>query len=87
MGGSSGLGLATAQKLAQHGFNLVVLHRDRRTDLDEITAQFEQIQAMGSKVISFNVDATNGSKQKELIHEIEKTRSHRGRWPPWIVSA
>lgn len=70
LGGSSGLGLATAQKLGQHGFNLILLHRDRRTDLDEITSQLEQIRALGVKVVSFNADATNGTKQKELIHEI-----------------
>ncbi|WP_350285765.1 SDR family oxidoreductase [uncultured Croceitalea sp.] len=70
VGGSSGLGLATAKKLAQHDFNLIVLHRDRRADLDEITVQLEQIKAMGAKVISFNADATNGLKQKELVHEI-----------------
>ena len=38
LGGSSGLGLATAKKLAKHGYNLIVLHRDRRADIAEIAS-------------------------------------------------
>ena len=30
LGGSSGFGLATALKLAAHGMNLCIVHRDRR---------------------------------------------------------
>jgi NAD(P)-dependent dehydrogenase (short-subunit alcohol dehydrogenase family) len=30
IGGSSGFGLAAAQKLAAHGMNLCIVHRDRR---------------------------------------------------------
>ena len=30
LGGSSGFGLASAQKLAEHGMNCFLVHRDRR---------------------------------------------------------
>ena len=36
LGGSSGFGLATAQKLAEHGLNLFVVHRDRRSAMRAI---------------------------------------------------
>ena len=28
LGGSSGLGLATAKKLASHGYHILIIHRD-----------------------------------------------------------
>ncbi|MGB6151202.1 MAG: SDR family NAD(P)-dependent oxidoreductase, partial [Pricia sp.] len=31
LGGSSGLGVATAKKLAMHGFNIIIVHRDRKS--------------------------------------------------------
>jgi len=31
LGGSSGLGLASAKKLAKHGMNICIIHRDLST--------------------------------------------------------
>ena len=47
LGGSSGLGLATAKKLAAHGYNLFIVHRDRRADLQDIESDFKPITATG----------------------------------------
>ena len=33
LGGSSGLGLATAKKLAEHGMNIFVIHRNSRSQM------------------------------------------------------
>ena len=70
LGGSSGLGLATAKKLSEEGYNLIIIHRDRRTDLPDITAAFEKIKLNGVKCINYNADATNPERQKELISDI-----------------
>ena len=70
LGGSSGLGLATAKKLARHGFHIIVIHRDRRADLEGINKEFDGITALGVQCKTFNVDAIQGDKRKELIHEI-----------------
>ncbi len=67
LGGSSGLGLATAKKLAQHGFNLFIIHRDRKADLETINANFKQITACGNTLHSFNIDAMNAEKRQALI--------------------
>lgn len=75
LGGSSGLGLATAKKLAQHGFNLIIIHRDRRVDLEEIAAQFDVIKTYGISVVSYNVDAVRHDKQQQLIVEISQLLS------------
>ena len=32
LGGSAGLGLASAKKLAQHGCNIIIVHRNSKSD-------------------------------------------------------
>ena len=58
LGGSSGLGLATAKKLAVNGYNLIIIHRDRKSDLPIISQGFKEILSNGVQCVSFNVDAT-----------------------------
>ena len=79
LGGSSGLGLATAKKLAQQGFHICIVHRDRRSEMDAIAASFEAMRAMGVQVKTFNADALSSAKQKELVAEIKTilTEEHR----------
>ena len=71
LGGSSGLGLETARKLARHSFNIIIIHRDRKIDLEHITSYFQEITLNnGVDLFSFNSDATNGAKQLQLANEI-----------------
>ena len=72
LGGSSGLGLATAHKLAAHGFSIIVVHRDARASLPSIEEQFNAMRKLGVNLISFNADATNTQKQEELLSEISQ---------------
>ena len=44
LGGSSGLGLASAMKLARHGMGIVIIHRSTRAQMKEINKSFDQIQ-------------------------------------------
>ncbi len=41
LGGSTGLGLATAVKLAKHGMNICIIHRNLRSELVEIEKNFK----------------------------------------------
>jgi len=70
LGGSRGLGLATAKKLAKHGFHIIVIHRDRRADFEEINADFDEIISNGVLFKAFNTDALNSDKRIALINEI-----------------
>ena len=72
LGGSSGLGLATAKKLASHGYQIIIVHRDRRSDMDEIQLSFEEIRAKGNQLITFNTDALKAEKRFEIILDIKK---------------
>ncbi|SDF03025.1 SDR family oxidoreductase [Cellulophaga baltica] len=71
LGGSSGLGLATAKKLAQHNINLIIVHRSRRSDLAQITADFDAIRQHGVLLKNYNVDGTNPRKRTEVIEDIK----------------
>ena len=70
LGGSSGLGLATAKKLAREGYDLFIVHRDRRADMPRVLAEFDAIGQSGQKVRSFNADATNAEKRTAVVAEM-----------------
>ncbi|MFK5974598.1 MAG: SDR family oxidoreductase [Flavobacteriaceae bacterium] len=71
LGGSSGLGLATAKKLASHNYNLIIVHRDRRSDMQQIKLCFQEISSSDVVLKSFNIDAANNEKRKAVIEEIK----------------
>lgn len=78
LGGSSGLGLASAIKLASHGMNICVIHRNTRNEMASITKSFESIQKYGHSFLSFNTDAINPEKREAVILElIEKIKPNQ----------
>lgn len=79
LGGSSGLGLATARKLAKHGMNIIIIHRDRKAELPDIEEAFEEIRNADVRLESFNVDAIQKEKRKGIIAEIEKILKDGGK--------
>lgn len=70
LGGSTGLGLASAKKLAAHGMNIIVVHRDRKEDLSQIEESFEEIRGNNVSLHTFNIDATLKEKRKKIMDEI-----------------
>lgn len=76
LGGSSGLGLATAKKLAKHGHNIVIVHRDRRADLPEIEISFKEIRATGVSLKTYNLDALNKEKRDTILKDLSDTFPH-----------
>jgi enoyl-[acyl-carrier protein] reductase III len=73
LGGSSGLGLATARKLAKNGYNLFIIHRDRRVEMEKIQSAFDEIRQSGIILNAFNKDAVNPTVRKELIGHIKES--------------
>ncbi|MET3877597.1 SDR family oxidoreductase [Chitinophaga sp. OAE865] len=71
LGGSSGLGLASARKLAAHGMNLCIVHRNTRVELDDIERQFSAIRGMGVQLITFNTDVLNAEKRAEVLQQLQ----------------
>jgi NAD(P)-dependent dehydrogenase (short-subunit alcohol dehydrogenase family) len=70
LGGSSGLGLATAKKLASHGMNICIVHRDRKSNLPTFEKEVSKMIAEGVEVRSFNVDAMKSESIEKVVAEL-----------------
>lgn len=71
LGGSSGFGLATAQKLAKEGMSICIVHRDRRGAMTSINEAFDIIKSNAPHFISFNVDALSEEGQSTVINNLK----------------
>ncbi len=80
LGGSSGFGLAAAKKLASHGLNLVIVHRDRRGAMKRIDPHFEEIRAMGVGLLTVNADALSATAREEILTLAKNELGESGRF-------
>ncbi len=78
LGGSSGLGLGTAKKLAQHGMNLCLVHRDRKENLPQIEAEFERLREKEIKVISYNEDGLKEEVRSSILKALKESMGASG---------
>ncbi|MEH6762999.1 MAG: SDR family oxidoreductase [Aequorivita antarctica] len=72
LGGSSGLGLASAKKLASEGMNIYIVHRDLKNNLAAFEEEVKKMKSYGVLVKSFNQDALNGDVRNEILNELPK---------------
>lgn len=72
LGGSSGLGLASAKKLAAHGMNICIVHRDRKTDEAKFSESMKSLEDLGISVQTFNRDALKTETMEEVIQSLPK---------------
>jgi NAD(P)-dependent dehydrogenase (short-subunit alcohol dehydrogenase family) len=70
LGGSSGFGLATARKLAEHGMNLALVHRDRRGAMKAIEPELEKLRGLGVELRTWNTDATSAESREAVLDEL-----------------
>lgn len=79
LGGSSGFGLATAQKLARCGMNVAVVHRDRKGAMAAIEPRFEEIRATGVGFLAQNLDALSPEGRKTALDALAEKMGPGGR--------
>ncbi|MFM6923991.1 MAG: SDR family oxidoreductase [Ferruginibacter sp.] len=79
LGGSAGLGLASAKKLAAHGCNIIIVHRNSKADAAIIEKEFESIKANGVDCISFNKDAMSVEKRTVMLQGIKEKLGDTGK--------
>ncbi|SDS39074.1 enoyl-ACP reductase FabI [Christiangramia echinicola] len=79
LGGSSGLGYASAKKLAKHGMNIIIIHRDRRSEVPDIEEAFDEIRESGVQLESFNADAVRKESREELVGKIKNLLGENGK--------
>jgi NAD(P)-dependent dehydrogenase (short-subunit alcohol dehydrogenase family) len=69
LGGSSGLGLASAKKLASEGMNICIVHRDRKSNLAAFEKDIKAMESFGISVKTFNKDALSNDIRKEIVQK------------------
>ncbi|MBV1904843.1 MAG: SDR family oxidoreductase [Pseudomonadales bacterium] len=79
LGGSSGFGLATAKKLARHGMNILVVHRDRRGAMKRIEAEFDKIRALDVGFKALNTDALSKTGRQEVVEALQQEMGATGK--------
>jgi len=80
LGASSGLGLATARKLAHHGMNLCLVYRTRRSDLPAITDTYQKlVKEYGIQLIHFNVDVIKVEKRDAVLDGLKQNLGKDGK--------
>lgn len=79
IGGSSGFGLATAQKLARHGMNIGIVHRDRKGAMARIQPSFDALRTVGVDVATFNIDALSAAGRTAVLDELAPQLGESGR--------
>ena len=67
LGGSSGMGLATAHKLADEGHRLILVHRDRRGAMKTIQPEFDAIAAKAPALLTLNQNALTTDGRTEIL--------------------
>ena len=86
LGGSSGLGLASARKLAAEGLNICVVHRDRKSVMDRVHQAFDEIRATGVSFLHFNVDALRADKRTEVVAALREALGAAGKIKALVFS-
>jgi enoyl-[acyl-carrier protein] reductase I len=73
LGGSSGFGLATAKLFAEKGYNIFIVHRDRKAALKEVENDFEDIRKKDVLLVSVNTNALIKDGRILILEKLKET--------------
>jgi enoyl-[acyl-carrier protein] reductase III len=80
LGASSGLGLATAKKLAEEGLNICLVYRARKSDFAAIETEFETIALTRKvKLLHFNMDVVKPENREAILIQLKQTLQEIGK--------
>lgn len=79
LGGSRGLGLASAKKLAAHGMNICIVHRDRKADLPGIEEHFNEIRGCDVDLLTYNKDILQEAHRNYILNELTAKFEGKGK--------
>ncbi|MEM1214167.1 MAG: SDR family oxidoreductase [Bacteroidota bacterium] len=72
LGGSSGLGWATAQKLAAEGYHLCLVHRDPRARRKQAETAFAELRDQtGVQLLHYNQDALREDIRTDIVNDLK----------------
>lgn len=72
LGASSGFGKAISLALAKDGVNIIGVHLDRASTMDDVKKQIEDIKGMGVEADFYNVNAADDTKRNEILDKIKE---------------
>jgi NAD(P)-dependent dehydrogenase (short-subunit alcohol dehydrogenase family) len=77
LGGSSGFGLATAEKLALHGMNIAVLYRETAAAERSLKEQLSQLGKNNGVIIEpYNINALDTDARASFIEQFAKEKKN-----------
>ncbi len=77
LGGSSGFGLATAEKLAQHGMNIAVLYRETAAAERTVKEQLAQLAKTNQVTIEpYNINALDAVARTSFIEQFAQGKKN-----------
>jgi len=72
LGASSGFGKSICMALAKDGVNIIGVHLDRASTMDDVKQQISDIQAMGVEADFYNVNAADEVKRNEILDQVKE---------------
>jgi len=80
LGASSGLGLASAKKLANEGLNLCLIYRARKSDVATIESEFKNIIATSKvQLLHYNMDVVKPENREIILNQLAQTLQKNGK--------
>jgi NAD(P)-dependent dehydrogenase (short-subunit alcohol dehydrogenase family) len=79
LGGSSGIGLAAADKLSRHGMSVCIVHHSRRGAMARIQPAFDTIAARDVGFRAFNLDALSTEGRDTVLAGLAERMGPAGR--------
>ncbi len=79
LGGSSGIGLAIAQKMGEQGMNLCIVHRDRKKEQEVFYKKLEVLKSNGIEILTVNADALMPEKRTAILEALMNTMHPGGK--------
>jgi enoyl-[acyl-carrier protein] reductase III len=78
LGGSSGIGLATVEKLARHRMNIAVLYRETASSERVVKTKYSELaNEYGIKILSFNLNALDKEDRRSFIMQFKKESNEK----------
>lgn len=71
LGGSSGLGLASAKRLARDGYKLCVVYREPRANQTSVLKTMEELADQAKVLLHFNADALAETGRNRVLDSLE----------------
>lgn len=79
LGGSSGFGLATAKLMATKGYNIFIIHRDRKAKIPEIEQTFANLRKGNTIVKAMNLNAHDPLNIDAILKELKSQLGNAGK--------